>query len=156
MHLLDNVIAAMFLSFFIGFIADLAIRRLPVYRWMSTRFLFANPATYEAIGVLWYRKLLLATPLRSFNPNIRFTKSRDLDSLKNVRTIMAAAEVSHWLGFMAMLAMTVVAWWFRGPVIGMIYVLFNILGNVYPCLLQQYNKSRLYPLIDALERRARS
>lgn len=66
---------------------------------------------------------------------------------------IAAAEVSQWVGFTTMLGMTVFAWWYRGSTVGLAYLFFNTIGNLYPCLLQQYNKGGLYRLIDALEKR---
>ncbi len=43
-----------------------------------------------------------------------------------------------------MLAMTLIAWWNRGTNAGLAFLFFNVLGNLYPCMLQQYNKRRLY------------
>lgn len=153
MKLLNNAIAVMFLSFIIGFIADLILRRMPFYEWMSARFLFADSKTYERLGVEWFRKILLATPLRLFNTNIKLPKNRDLQLLKDIRAHIATAEVSHWVGFAVMAVLTVFAWSLYGPKVGLSFVFFNAVGNLYPCLLQQYNKRRLYQLITAMERR---
>lgn len=154
MHLLDNAFAFLFISFLAGVLIDPILRCLPIYGWLSTRFLFGNPKVYEYLGVQWFRWLLLSTPLRFFNPNIRFSKGRDLESLKSVQQHIASAEVSHWVGFAFMFAMTLIAWWNRGTNAGLSFLFFNVLGNLYPCMLQQYNKRRLYPLIAALEKRA--
>lgn len=153
MRLLDNAFAVMFLSFIVGMMADSLLRRFSIYQWLSTRYLFANSKTYEWLGVLWFRRFLLATPLRWFNTKIAFTQNRDLATLKSIREHIAAAEVSHWVGFVCMLGVTVVAWWLRGSTVGLAYVFFNLLGNLYPCLLQQYNKRRLVQLIALLEKR---
>jgi hypothetical protein len=153
MQLLNNPIAVMFLSFIVGVIADLVLRRMPAYGWMSGRYLFADAKTYESLGVEWYRKILLATPLRMFNTNIKLPKKRDLHLLKQIRQHIATAEVSHWVGFAVMLAATVYAWISYGPKTGLSFVFFNIIGNLYPCLLQQYNKRRLHQLIAFMERR---
>jgi len=153
MQFLNNAIAVMFLSFIIGVFADLVLRRMPFYAWMSSRYLFANSTTYESLGVEWFRQILLKTPLRMFNPNIKLPKNRDLQMLKDIRKHMATAEVSHWVGFVVMMVLTVYAWISYGPKIGLSFVFFNTVGNLYPCLLQQYNKRRLYQLIAVMERR---
>lgn len=153
MQLLNNPIAVMFLSFIIGVFADLLLRRMPFYGWMSARFLFADAKTYERLGVERFRRILLATPLRMFNTNIKLPKNRDLQMLKDIRKHIATAEVSHWVGFAVMMVVTVYAWSSYGPKVGASFVVFNTLGNLYPCLLQQYNKRRLYQLIAAMERR---
>lgn len=154
MRLLDNAFAFLFISFLVGVVMDPILRRLPIYGWISTRFLFSSPKVYEYLGVAWFRWLLLSTPLRLFNPNIRFSKSRDLETLKSVQQHIASAEVSHWVGFAFMFAMTLIAYWYRGPNAAIAFVCFNVVGNFYPCMLQQYNKRRLYPLIATLEKRA--
>ncbi len=154
MHLLDNVILFMFLSFVVGVCVDPILRRVTDYEKLSTRYLFSDLAAYERLGVLWYRRFLLVTPVGSFNTSIHFDKNRDLEKLTEIRDHMATAEISHWVGFVVMLIMTVVAWWYRGAFIGLLYLLFNLLGNVYPCLLQQYNKRRLERLISVAKRRS--
>ncbi|MEM9588432.1 MAG: hypothetical protein AAGA03_14205 [Planctomycetota bacterium] len=156
MHLLDNVVMFTFLSFVIGVIADPFLRHVADYTWLSSRYLLRDQATYESIGILWYLRLLDATPLGSFNRSIHFTRNRDLKTFIVIRDHMASAEVSHWVGCTAMLGMTFVAIWYRGFLVGAAYVVFNILGNVYPCLLQQYNKRRLTRLIELAERRVRT
>ena len=153
MHLLDNVILVTFLSFVVGVFADPILRRVTDYESLSTRYLFADAETYELFCVLWFRWFLQVTPLGRFNRDIHFTGKRDLATLKTIRDHMATAEMSHWVGFMSMLAMTFVAWWHRGTIVGLSYVAFNLLGNVYPCLLQQYNKRRLDRLISVIENR---
>lgn len=153
MQFLNNPIAVMFISFIVGVFADLGLRRTPFYGWMSARYLFADSRTYERLGVEWFRKILLATPLRMFNTNIKLPQKRDLQLLKELRQHIATAEVSHWVGFAVMMAATVYAWNSYGPKTGLSFVFFNAVGNLYPCLLQQYNKRRLYQLIAVMERR---
>lgn len=153
MQLLNNAIAVMFLSFIVGVVADLLLRRMPFYGWMSARYLFADSKTYESLGVELFRKILLATPLRLFNSHIKLPKNRDLQLLKEIRKHIATAEVSHWVGFAVMMVLTVYAWNSYGTKTGLSFVFFNTVGNLYPCLLQQYNKRRLYQLIAVIERR---
>ena len=155
MHPLDNIILMMFLSFVAGVIADPILRYFVDYEWISTRYLFRESKTYEAIGILWFRRFLELTPLGSFNRDLHFTKNRDLETFRKIRRHMATAEMSHWVGFVVMLGLTVVAWWYRGNLVALGYVIFNVLGNVYPSLLQQYNKRRIAPLISLAEKRSR-
>jgi hypothetical protein len=152
-HLLDNAVAAMFLSFIVGMIGNAILRRWTIYEKLSNRYLFSKSKSYERLGVLWYRKILLATPLRFFNTNIRISGNQTLESLESIKVHIANAEVSHWVGFAAMLVLNVAAWWYRGLTIGLAYLILNILGNLYPCLLQQYNKRRLARVIAATKKR---
>ena len=143
----------MFLSFIVGMLVNALLRPLNIYERLSNRYLFSDSQSYESFGILWYRKILLATPFRSFNTNIRFSTNRSIETLDSIRIHMANAEVSHWAGFAAMLALMVAAWWYRGLTIALTYLILNILGNLYPCLLQQYNKRRLTRVITATKRR---
>lgn len=153
MNLLDNVIMWMFLSFVVGAMVDPILRKTTNYEKLSSLYVFRESKTYEAIGILWFRRFLKWTPFGSFNSDICFKSKRDLNEFRAIRESMASAEISHWVGFAAMLLLTLVALWYRGPVIGFAYVVFNLLGNVYPALLQQYNKRRLLRLILTAERR---
>lgn len=144
MHLLDNVIAIVFLSFIFGMIGNAILGKTSLYQRLSERYLLANPKSYERLGVLWYRRILLATPLRYFNTSIRFSAAdRNLETLQAVRTNMINAEMSHWIAFAAMLTLNLVVLWYRGTGIAVAYLIFNIIGNLYPSLLQQYNRQRL-------------
>ncbi len=71
MNLLSNPVAVVFLSFILGMIGNSVLRRMAVHDSLKDRYLFSGAKTYERLGVLWYRKFLLATPLRFFNTNIR-------------------------------------------------------------------------------------
>jgi hypothetical protein len=131
------------------------LRRLTVYDRLSNRYLFTKSKSYENLGVLWFRKILLLTPLRLFNTNIRFSANRSLETLESIRMHMTNAEMSHWVGFAAMLVLNVVAWWYRGLTVALAYLIVNIIGNLYPCLLQQYNRRRLATVITATKRRGK-
>lgn len=153
--LLGNPVAVMFLSFILGMIGNAILRRVAIYRKFSDLYLFSGSKTYERLGVLWYRRVLLATPLRFFNQDIRFSANRSLETLESVRVHMVNAEVSHWVAFAIMLGFSVTAWWYYGFKMALAFLVFNMLGNVYPCLLQQYNRRRLSRLITASVRRSK-
>lgn len=153
MHILDNVILFMFLSFVAGIVVDPILRRLTNYGSLSNRYLFSNPRVYELLGVRMYKCFLKSSPMGSFNKNIHIPKKGDLETMRAVRNNMASAEMSHWVGFILMLAMTFPVWFYRGAIVGVAYIIFNMLGNLYPCMLQQYNKRRLINLISVIEKR---
>ena len=123
MRLLDNAIAAMFLSFIVGMAVNAMLRRLEIYDRLSNLSLFSDPKSFESIGILWYRKILLAPPLRFVKTNIRFSSNRSKETLDSIRMHMANAEVSHWVGFFAMLLVMVAAWWYRGSTVGLALVI---------------------------------
>ncbi|MEM7034254.1 MAG: hypothetical protein AAF629_32225 [Chloroflexota bacterium] len=91
---------------------------------------------------------------QSHNREIKFSHKRDLATMRAIREQIATAEMSHWVGFIVMLGLTILAWLSRGTIVGLAYLVFNIIGNVYPSLLQQYNKRRLSRVISILEKRS--
>ncbi len=155
MNLLSNPVAVVFLSFILGMIGNSVLRRMAVHDSLKDRYLFSGAKTYERLGVLWYRKFLLATPLRFFNTNIRFTTNRTLETLESVKMHMTDAELSHWVAFFAMLVVNGFVLWYRSPKMALAFLLVNIIGNLYPCLLQQYNRHRLAKVINATKGRTK-
>ncbi len=153
-QLFNNPVAMLFLSFIAGLIGDALLRRFAFYQSLSRLYLFSDSKIYERLGVLWFRKFLLATPLRLFNNKIFVAQKRDLNKLKEVRAHIATAEGSHWVAFFLMLIAMLPAWWYFGWRIGASYLALNIAGNLYPCLLQQVNKRRLNAVISVLEKRS--
>lgn len=156
MSLLGNPVAVMFLSFIIGMMGNAILSRLAVYETFRNRYLFSGLKPYERLGVLWYRNALLATPMRFFNTNIRFSANRDLAALNSVMSHMINAEIAHWVGFATMLAISCVAWAYFGFMMALAYFVLNALGNLYPCLLQQYNRRRLTKVITSIKLRSES
>ena len=154
--LLGNPGAVMFFSFLFGMMGNTILRRMSIYERFSDRYLFSGSKPYERLGVLWYRKILLATPLRFFKPNIRFSTSRNLATLDSVMVHIKTAEVVHWVGFEAMLVLNFTAWWYVGNEMALAYLSLNVFGNLYPCLLQQYNRRRLTRVIIAIKVRSES
>jgi Glycosyl-4,4'-diaponeurosporenoate acyltransferase len=156
MILLANPLAVMFFSFLFGMMGNAILRRMSIYERFSDRYLFSGSEPYESLGVLWYRKILLATPLRFFNPNIRFSANRSLATLNSVMMHIKTAEVVHWVGFAAMLVLNFAVWWYVGIEMALAYLSLNVFGNLYPCLLQQYNRRRLTRVITAIKVRSES
>lgn len=155
MHILDNVIFWMFMSFVIGLATVPMVRRTALGQMLQTSYLFRDTKTYESVGVLWFKNLLLYSLFQSFNTDIHFTKQRDLETLRKIRGHMLTAEIAHWSGFVVMMILTIVAWISRGTLVGAGFLIANVFGNLYPCLLQQYNKRRLNRLIQLAENRER-
>jgi hypothetical protein len=151
--LLSNPVAVLFLSFIFGMAGNAILSKMSIYERLSDRYLFSGSKPYESLGVVWYRNFLLATPLRFFNSNIRFSGNPDLATLNSVMNHMKDAEVSHWFGFAAMLVLNCVAAWYFSYKVVLGYVVLNILGNLYPCLLQQYNRRRLTRVVNSIKRR---
>ena len=84
------------------------------------------------------------------NPGLKDgIKSRDMDSLREIRDHMTGGEIGHWVGAIFMLIATLIAVWVGiGAGVIVVHLLLNVFGNVYLSLLQQYNKKRLDVILE--------
>ncbi len=102
---------------------------------------------YERVGIRLAKKLLRRGPLRILSPTLRFPKEKTVSALRNLESEMRKAETAHTLTFIFMLLIVgyaAVNGWLEAV---MWMLLFSILINVYPVMLQRYNRITLQELI---------
>ena len=102
---------------------------------------------YECLGVRLFKKLVRRGPLSIFSPTLRFPKEKTVSALQGLLNEMRKAETGHALIFILMLLfvgyvalngwLDAVAW----------TLLFNIVINGYPVMLQRYNRVKLQEFI---------
>ena len=107
---------------------------------------------YERLGIRQFKRLVRRGPLAIFSPTLRFPKDKTVPALRALDNEMRKAETGHVLIFVLMLVfvgyallqgwLDAVAW----------LLLFNILINGYPIMLQRYNRIKLQELIDKQDR----
>ena len=98
---------------------------------------------YERLGVVVVKRLLRRGPLAAFNPDLHLPAERTPENLAHLDQRMRDAEASHVILFVAMLAVVARAaargWWGAAG----LTLLFDVLLNGYPVLLQRYNRALL-------------
>lgn len=104
-----------------------------------------NGRLYEILGVRFFKVVLIRSPLALLNPTIRHTGDRS--TLFDLDRKMRDAEAGHLFIFI-MMSLTILytaikGWW----VFAAWLMVFNILFNVYPVMLQRYNRARLTPIL---------
>jgi glycosyl-4,4'-diaponeurosporenoate acyltransferase len=101
---------------------------------------------YERIGVLVAKRVLRRGPMQVFNPTLRLPTVRDAQSLAKLDAAMRSAETNHVMMFLVVVLVIAHAiargWWDAAAWT----LLFNILINGYPVMLQRYNRGRLASL----------
>ena len=104
---------------------------------------------YERLGVGLAKRLLRRGPLAVFNPDLHLPAERTPENLTHLDQRMRDAEASHFILFVAMLGVVAHAaargWWGAASWT----LLFDVLFNGYPVMLQRYNRavlSRRYSL----------
>ena len=101
---------------------------------------------YERLGIRLFKKLVRRRPLSIFSPTLRFPKEKTISALQSLLNEMRKTETGHALIFVLVLLfagyvlikgwLDAVAW----------LLLFNILINGYPIMLQRYNRIKLQEL----------
>lgn len=113
----------------------------------STRPFERTGRVYERVGIRLVKSLVRRGPLRILSPTLRLPKEKTVSALCNLENEMRKAETAHTLTFILMLLwvgyaalngwLDAVTW----------MLLFNILINGYPIMLQRYNRIKLQELI---------
>ena len=149
---LNNTFLLLFISWSIGAITEPLLRRWIDYREVQN-YVLRKSRFYRLIRVTLLRSLIIKAGLNC-NSKLKTIPGRSLKSLMAVRQAMTEAEIGHWIGFAAMLLATFWAFLLHASVMVLLsHMAVNVLGNVYPCLLQQYNRRRLDVLIRKAQER---
>ncbi len=106
---------------------------------------------YEQLGVSLFKKLVRRGPLTVFSPTLRFPTEKTAATLSVLEKEMCKAETSHLMIFFVILLLVVYVL-FKGwfDTAGWL-LLFNILFNGYPVMLQRYNRLKIEELISHLQ-----
>lgn len=116
---------------------------------------FEDRAMYRALGVGVFRTWLLRTPFRRLNQHVHLQGSSP-EKLRALKGHMETAEAGHVIAFVWTLALTVIYARFNSPNFIPWLVVLNVVGNVYPVLLQRMNRLRVQRAIEAAERSGRT
>lgn len=126
----------------LGTVSRVVVPRLPA-RWYRLRGFELDGRCYELVGVRSAKRLLRRGPLSRFNPDLHLPAERTPERLAHLDQRMRDAESSHaillvlTLG-LAMLQAAVGRWASAAWI-----VVFNLLMNGYPVMLQRYNRALL-------------
>ena len=105
---------------------------------------------YERLGIRLFKKIVRRGPLSIFSPTLRFPKERTITALLALDAEMRKAETGHAIIFGLVLIVCCYALsrgWYDA--FGWL-LLFNLLINGYPILLQRFNRIKLQELIRSI------
>jgi hypothetical protein len=118
-------------------------------RYYDIRAFERTGLVYERLGIRLFKALVRRGPLTILSPTLRFPKERTIPGLRNLDNEMRKAETGHMIIFILMLLLAGYALlrrWFDAA--GWLLV-FNLIINGYPIMLQRYNRIKLGQLILA-------
>lgn len=104
----------------------------------------ADGRVYELVGVKRAKRLLRRGPLAFFNPDLHLPAERTPEHLAHLEQRMKDAEASHAILLVGTLPLALHAvsrrWWRAAG----LTVVFDVLMNGYPVMLQRYNRALLH------------
>lgn len=126
----------------LGTASRVVVLRLP-NRLHALRAFERDGRVYERLGVRVVKFLLRRGPLSVFNPDLHLPKDRSPERLAFLDGRMREAEASHAILFVLTLGLAIVTamlalWTAAGWIL-----VFNVLVNGYPVMLQRYNRGLL-------------
>ena len=131
----------------LGTVSRLVVPRLPD-RWYTLRGFEHDGRMYELLGVRLAKRLLRRGPLSVFNPDLHLPAEQTSANLGRLEQRMRDAEASHTILLVATLGIAAceaaAGWWSAAGWI----VVFNLLVNGYPVMLQRYNRALLHRRFD--------
>lgn len=123
----------------LGLVSRVFTPRLPE-RWHHICGFEADGRLHEHLGVRIAKRLLRRGPLAAFNPGLHLPAERTPANLARFEQRTRDAEASHVLLFLATLGVVTHAavrgWWTAAVAT----LLFDVVMNGYPALLQRYNR----------------
>ncbi len=126
----------------VGSLSRVAQVRLPD-RYFELRPFERDGRVYELVGVRLAKSVLRRGPLAVFNPQLHLPTERTPGQLAHLAQRMRDAEASHAVLFVSTLAVVVHAiargWW----VAAALALMFDVVMNLYPVMLQRYNRAKL-------------
>ena len=139
----------------LGTICRVVTPRLPA-RWHELRDFELDGRLYELLGVRIVKRLLRRGPLAAFNPHLHLPDDRSRHHLTQLDQRMRDAEASHAILLIVTLAAAVVPAVEHRWTTAAWILLFDLLLNGYPVMLQRYNRALLRRRFGAMEATHRS
>ena len=103
---------------------------------------------YERLGIRLFKKLVRRGPLSIFSPTLRSPKEKTVSTVQGLLNEMRKAETGHAVIFVLVLLFVgygLLNGWLDAVVW---MLLFDVLINGYPIMLQRYNRIKLQELVD--------
>ncbi|WP_026954445.1 hypothetical protein [Algoriphagus vanfongensis] len=148
-HYITFGISISFISWLIGMVFNQLLLKTSYYKELTNLNFIESKAINKWIGLREFQWIVKNTFFKFFNQKIKID-SRKAD-LTEIRMEMSIAEISHLIAFIFVMIVAVIQWLAVGFLFAVVIMIFNVLLNLYPSLLQQENKRR----IDQLIRRQR-
>jgi len=96
---------------------------------------------YKLLGVELYRRLLIKSPFRKLNQRVYLRGRKEYVTIFHEET--KRSETSHLIGLLIGLVFTGYFCYVNNKTQANLSIFFNLVMNVYPILLQRYNRIKI-------------
>jgi len=128
-------------------IGNAIILKKPFYKKLSNFTFIKSKKLPKRIGLGPLKWIVKNTFFKYFSQNLKLKGKASISELNKLRLEMTYSEISHLIGFVAVVIVALVLF-IRGYYIwALIVMIINVFMNLYPSLLQQENKKRIDRLI---------
>jgi hypothetical protein len=102
---------------------------------------FESMRLYKLLGVEVFRKLLIKSPFRKLNQRVYLKGRKEYVAIFHEET--KRSETSHLIGLFIGVCFTIYFFYVNNKIQGYLSLFFNLVMNVYPILLQRYNRIKI-------------
>ena len=143
-----------FISWIVGMIVTPLLSKMDFFKGLSNLSFIKNERINTLIGLQPFKWLIMHSFFKYFNPKLSGKKRILKTELEEYRAEMTTAELNHLFAF-AFMGVFIIIKLFQGLYLfAAVMLLFNILMNLYPSLLQQHNKRRIDRYLHILNQRS--
>lgn len=142
-----------FISWIVGIIGHTLIKNTSFYQRISNLNFLSSQKWNKWIGIDWFTWMVKNTFFKYFNQSIKIDKLSDVNDFGWLRDEMTKAEVGHLIGFAFVSVVAMYKGVTQSLLLALTIMVFNVLLNLFPSLLQQYNKRRLDRLVKVIKKR---
>ena len=102
---------------------------------------------YKLLGVRVFKNILAKNPSATFTGKLSL-KSYSIKGLNQLENDMRVAETIHFQALLTGVIITIPFGYFRNSRFYYFMIIFNILVNFYPVLVQRYNRNRIFTILN--------
>ena len=151
-HYIEFSISITFISWFVGMIFGAILKKTKLINDLSFLNFIKSKDINKKIGIGIFKWIVTHTFLRFFNP-MKLKNKIEINDLYKLRNEMTFAEINHLIGFIFVIIFSIVKLINGEFLFALIFMIVNMLMNLYPSLLQQENKRRIDRLIKTVANR---
>lgn len=144
-----------FISWIVGMIVSAFLSKTDFYqkRLLSLNFI-KDEQVNNLLGLQAFKWIIMNSFFKYFNPKLSIKKKILVSELGDYRSEMTTAELNHLFAFAFMMLFVLVKLFQGMYLFALVMLLFNILMNLYPSLLQQQNKRRIDKYLRIVKQRS--